>query len=371
MSVQASDLPWMERALALAQGGRWGTSPNPRVGCVIVYQNAVIAEGWHAAVGGPHAEVAALDQLDGADPRLSHATAYVSLEPCNHHGLTPPCTERLISSGVHRVVIGMVDPDARVSGSGIERLKKAGLTADVMETLPEGRWLNRRFLSSIERQRPWVVLKCAVSADGYADPVRDAGQKGSLAITSPLLRRLTHQWRAEEQAIVVGAGTVVMDDPRLDVRDATGPSPQPVVIDPQGRTSPKATVYRHPQALVFGGPEGLPGHVERIETAGQDAVPAVLRHLHSRDCRSLLVEGGPATLSHFLHAGMWDEARWCCSSNATGGGLRAPEFPSGKAALLRGEHPFGPDTIKYALHRRSADWIGSAPPPTLALPLPS
>lgn len=369
MALTPRDRQWMERALVLAARGRWGAAPNPRVGCVIVHEDIAITEGWHAQVGGPHAEVAALDALDAEDSRLKNCTAYVTLEPCNHHGRTPPCTERMIASGIPRVVVGMVDPDPRVAGTGISRMRDAGIEVEVVETLPEGRWLNRRFLSSLERGRPWVVLKCAVSADGFMDPPRSPGQTGSLPITSPALRKLTHSWRAEEEAILVGAGTVNVDNPGLDTREHPGRSPIPVVMDPEGLTSPSATVFSHPSAMVFGGPKGLSDHVTRITDQGTPAIEQVLSHLHEKGIRSVLVEGGAVTLSHFIDSGFWDELRWCRSSSKTGGGLPAPITPV--EAQTRGMHPFATDVVRYDVHPESAAWIGCAPPPTLSLPLPS
>ena len=241
----------------------------------------------------------------------------------------------------------------------------------LMEDHPEGRWLNRRFLSSLERQRPWIVLKCAVSADGFADPPRMEGQRGSLPITRPALRALTHTWRAEEEAILVGAGTVVTDDPALDVREAEGPSPAPIVLDPKGRTPHDAQVYLHPHAAVVGGPEGLPDHVIRIPNDASHPIESAIQHAHGAGCRSILVEGGPITLAHFLSSGMWDEVRWCTSPRATSGGIAAPHFPGPETALLRGEHDFGEDHVRYGVNHRAVQWVGMAPPPTLHLPLPS
>ncbi len=370
MTPDKLDASWMKLALREAERGRLGASPNPRVGCVVVHGGEAIATGWHAAVGGDHAEVAALNTLSPDDPRLASSVAYVTLEPCSHHGRTPPCTERILDSGIPRVVIGMEDPDPRVSGSGIARLRQAGIQVDVMASLPEGRWLNRRFLSSLERNRPWVVLKCAVSADGFADPPRVEGQRGSLAITAPALRGLTHFWRAEEEAIVVGAGTVVVDDPLLNVREASGRDPMPIVIDPSGRTSPEARVWSHPRATVLGGPANLPNHVTRIAGAGCDAAPAVLEFLQDAGCRSALIEGGPATLEGFLASDLWDEFRWCRSPRAVSGGIAAPAMPT-SLSMLRGVHPFGEDTAEYWVRRNSAEWATCAPPPSLSLPLPS
>ena len=372
MPATATDRAWMARALNRARLGEIGTYPNPRVGCVIVRDNQVLAEGHHAACGGAHAEVAALEALSAPEASLTEATAYVTLEPCSHHGRTPPCADRLIESEIGRVVVGMQDPDPRVAGSGIARLREAGITVDVLEAFAAGRWLNRRFLSSLERGRPWVVLKCAVSADGFMDPPRQPGQQGSLAITEPTLRRLTHRWRAEEGAILVGAGTLATDDPALDVRESDGPHPLVVVLDPNGRTSPGSKVYQSGRpTLVIGGPPSLPPHVERVSTKGvADAFQTALIALQERSVRSVLVEGGAETLRACLASGLWDEFRECRSPRPTGGGLRAV-LPGPSEQYCRGAHPFGADTVRYFVHPESAFWAGDAPAPTLSVPLPS
>ena len=366
---RTTDLHWMRKALALAENGRWNTAPNPRVGCIIVHEGVSIAEGWHAQLGGAHAEVHALGKLEPSDERLSSSTAYVTLEPCNHHGRTPPCTALLMDRGVRRIVVGMKDPDPRVAGSGIHRLRAGGAQVTVLDDQLRGRWLNRRFLSAHERGRPWVVLKCAISPDGYADPPRNRQEQGSLPITSDTLKKLTHQWRAEEQAILVGAGTVVVDNPRLDVREASGPQPFPVVLDPHGRTSPQSLVYQHPGVVVLGGPRNLPKHAVQLEAPVGAALETVLAHLHQLDCRSVLVEGGPKTCGGFIESGLWDEARWCIGSTPTGGGIPAPPLPP--EAKMRGVHPFGNDQVRYFVNPNSAVWAGHAPAPTLALPLPA
>lgn len=366
MEERQGDRAWMARALVLARRGDLESAPNPRVGCVLVRGDQVVSEGWHDQCGGPHAEVNALDALSATEDR-GGLTAYVTLEPCSHHGRTPPCADRLITEGVGRVVVGMTDPDPRVSGRGVQRLLHAGIQVTVFDHFPEGRWANRRFLSAMERQRPWVILKWAESADGFADPPRAPGQRGSLPITAPTLKALTHRWRAEEQAILVGAGTVVTDDPSLDVRDANGSSPIPVLVDPQGRTPAHARIHAlHPQTVVVGGPDGLPASAERLPA--DLGLAGLLDALCRKDIRSVLVEGGPETHRRFLDAGLWDECRIATSPSPTGGGLRAASLTT-ESAILRGQHPFGRDSVAYWVRPESAEWAGCAPPPTLQIPL--
>jgi len=329
----------------------------------------VVAAGWHASLGEEHAEVAALKTLN-PDVDRSTLTAYVTLEPCSHQGRTPPCADRLVAEGIGRVVVGMEDPDPRVSGRGIVGMRESGMRVDVLPSFPEGRWLNRRFLSSLERGRPWIILKWAESADGFMDPPRQAGQTGSIPITSPALRSLAHRWRSEEQAILVGAGTVCVDNPRLDVRSAEGPDPMPIVLDPNGRTAPSSMVYhRHPSPMVIGGPEGLPSNAIRLDA--KTGLDDLLTTLVKRNIRSVLVEGGAETHRRFIESGRWDECRIAHSPNETGGGLPSPMRPNPTDSTMRGEHPFGEDRVTYLVRKESADWAGIVPPPTLQIPFPS
>ena len=364
------DQQWMMRALSHARRGEIGTAPNPRVGCILVRDGREIAHGWHARVGEAHAEAAALDAIPHNQSPVG-ATAYVTLEPCSHHGRTPPCSDALISAGISRCVVGTTDPNPVISGRGLDRMRSAGIEVTLMDAFPEGRWLNRRFLSSMERNRPWIVLKCAVSADGFMDPPRRHGEKGSLSITSPALRRLTHRWRAEEGAILVGSGTVITDDPELNVREAEGPDPLRIVMDLRGRTTPTAKAYGPSSpTLVLGGPANLPPHVSRLSPRQGNGYSDLMDALQQRDVRSVLVEGGADTLHGFLEAELWDELRICRSNQSVGGGVAAPEWPNEETALLRGHHPFGSDTVEYRVHKQSAEWVGMAFPPTLSIPLP-
>ncbi len=364
------DQQWMARALALAQRGEIGTTPNPRVGCILVQGDCEIAHGWHSRAGEAHAEAAALRAIL-PDHNPVGSTAYVTLEPCSHHGKTPPCSDALISAGISRCVVGMTDPNPIISGRGIARMRQAGIEVTLLEAFPEGRWLNRRFLSAMERNRPWIVLKCAESADGFMDPPRRTGETGSLSITSPVLQRLTHRWRAEEGAILVGAGTVIMDDPELNVREFDGPDPLRIVMDLNGRTTSQSKVYATGSStLVAGGPADLPPHVSRLSLDEGDVFPDLMKALQQLDVRSVLVEGGADTLRRFLEADLWDEIRICRSNQAVGGGLTAPTWPTERSALLRGQHPFGSDNVEYRVHKKSAEWVGMACAPTLSISLP-
>ncbi len=213
MNFSAADHTFMARALQLAQRGLYGTTPNPRVGCVIVREGRVIGEGWHEKAGLPHAEAVALNEIVGAGGAAKGATAYVTLEPCSHFGRTPPCADALIEAGVVRVVVAMPDPNPLVAGQGLARLAKAGIEVASGLLAAEAQELNIGFVSRMTRGRPWLRLKVAASLDG-----KTALNNGlSQWITGPDARRDAHTWRARSCAVLTGIGTVKDDNPRLTV----------------------------------------------------------------------------------------------------------------------------------------------------------
>lgn len=309
----AEDHRFMARALQLAEHGLWTTTPNPRVGCVLVRDGAVIGEGWHEKAGGPHAEVAALAAARSAvgDPR--GATAYVTLEPCNFFGRTPPCTEALIDAGVRRVVAAMSDPNPKVAGGGLARLREAGI--EVASGLLEAaaRELNIGFVSRMTRGRPFVRVKLAASIDG-----RTALAGGeSQWITGPDARRDTHRWRARACAILSGSGTVLADDPQLNVRDVGGVAevvrqPLRVVVDSTARIPPQARVFAGGALWVNATPPAaaLPAGVENLVLPGISGhvdLLALLDELGRRGINELHVEAGPKLSGALLHEGLVDE----------------------------------------------------------------
>lgn len=300
----------MARAVALARRGLWSTDPNPRVGCVIAREGAVLAEGWHERAGGPHAEVVALQR---AGESARGATAYVTLEPCSHHGRTPPCTDRLLASGVAHVVAAMADPDPRVAGSGIRVLREAGVEVDVGLLAGEAAALNPGFVSRMTRGRPWVRLKLAASLDG-----RTAMASGeSRWISGEHARADVHRWRARSSAILTGVDSVIADDPALTARvPGAWRQPRPVVVDSRLRTPAASRVLAggalvvaieeddaRRSALEGAGAEvlALPAEADRV------SLPALLRELGRREVNELLVECGPRLAGALLDAGLVDE----------------------------------------------------------------
>lgn len=341
---------WMLRCLQLARNGAGDVAPNPMVGAVLVQRNEILAEGWHHRHGGPHAEVECLKAF-GNGPVPADAVMYVSLEPCSHTGLTPPCADLLIARGVRTVVVGCSDPDPRVAGRGIERLRNAGIHVIANVLSDRCRWQNRRFITSIEKGRPYIILKWARSSDGFLDRWPREGRTVQ-RISSPATDVRVHRWRSEEASIMVGSRTVINDDPHLDVRRVSGPAPLRVVLDRSGRTPSRSNVFDGSSpTLLFTSvmrPE-LP--VEQVTIAAQeDPLTAVIDALHQRKLRSVLVEGGGELHAHFLRAGLWDEAREIVGTAVFLQGVQAPHmvkdpvrsFTSGNDAVhlyVHGEEP--------------------------------
>ena len=299
----------MRRALALAERGLFTTQPNPRVGCVVAHGETIVGEGWHRRAGEPHAEVIALRE---AGERALGATAYVTLEPCAHHGRTPPCADALIEARVARVVAATGDPNPKAVG-GLARLRDAGIAvaSGLLET--EARAVNAGFFSRIERGRPWVRLKIAASIDG-----RTALANGeSKWITSPAARDDVQRWRARSSAILTGIGTALADDPQLTVRlDAEHLKPLRVILDSTLRTPPGSHVLDGAApTLVLHGGDAKPAddrfaHVERLAVDGANGrldLAAVLAELARREVNELQVEAGPILGGAFLAAGLVDE----------------------------------------------------------------
>lgn len=310
MSFSAADHAFMARALQLAERGLYTTAPNPRVGCVIVRDGRVVGEGWHQRAGEPHAEVLALGQAAG---EAAGATAYVSLEPCNHHGRTPPCTEALIQAGIARVVAAARDPNPRVSGGGLGRLAAAGVAVESGLMEAEARELNLGFISRCVRHRPWVRTKLAASLDGKTALANGA----SKWITGPEARRDAHRWRARSCAVLTGVGTVLADDPRLDVREVETPrQPLRVVVDSNLSIPPGARMLRDGRALIATAncdPEAEEAlrrdgvEILRMGWGGTVELPRLMRELAAREINEVTVEAGRTLTGALLEAGLVDE----------------------------------------------------------------
>jgi len=321
---------YMQRCLDLALLGAGNVSPNPMVGAVIVHADRIIGEGYHQQYGQAHAEVNAVNQVlanfDNAEDLLHDSSIYVSLEPCAHYGKTPPCADLLIRHRIPHVVVGCRDPFPQVDGKGIEKLKDAGIevTLGVLEN--ECRFLNRRFFTKVQQHRPYVILKWAQTADGFFAP----DDNRQFWITGLESRKLVHQWRSEEDAILVGKNTAIIDNPQLNVRFGEGRSPKRVVIDRRLELSHDLHLFdQSVETFVFNEIKtDVDGKVKYIALEDFDRyVPQyILYQLYLQDIQSLIVEGGAQTLNAFIEAGVWDEARVFTGEVSLNSGIKAPKI---------------------------------------------
>ncbi|WP_412028321.1 bifunctional diaminohydroxyphosphoribosylaminopyrimidine deaminase/5-amino-6-(5-phosphoribosylamino)uracil reductase RibD [Deinococcus yunweiensis] len=321
----AADVPVDERFMTLALEhavtGLGRTAPNPPVGCVIVQNHQqhggeVVGRGFHPKAGGPHAEVFALRE---AGEQARGATAYVTLEPCSHHGRTPPCADTLIAAGIARVVVAALDPNPQVAGEGVQRLRDAGIVVEVGVLEAHAVRQQAGFRSVITRGRPWVVAKYAMTLDGKVAAVRE----GNGTVSGEVARERTMQWRNELDAIAVGSGTLSLDDPALTVRGVPGGrDPRPVVFDRRAASDPHARAWREGAVLVTAPEARADAHeAAGITVLRADTLPDALRGLGKLGLSSVLLEGGPTLLSAFFAQGLVDEVRVFLAPKLLGAGL--------------------------------------------------
>ncbi len=328
----------MERCLQLAEKGLGHTGSNPLVGCVIVHNNTIIGEGFHHEFGGPHAEVLAIQSVTNK-ALLRVSTLYVNLEPCAHSGKTPPCTDLIRGNNIPHLVIGMVDPNALVKGKGIEKLKQSGCRMDVGILEDKCRFLNRRFITFHQKKRPYVILKWAESADGFIDVHRKAGDPvGPNWISGPKERMMVHKWRSQEPSILAGTKTLITDNPRLDTREWTGPSPLKLVIDRTLKLPPGLQVFnKGAPCIVFTEKENrnIPG-TSYVKIDFQTSIwPQILDFLYNENIVSVLVEGGSFTINSLISEGFWDEARIFTGTPSFKRGKPAPELPESEGLSVQ------------------------------------
>ena len=336
---------YMQRCIELAGLGVGNVSPNPMVGAVVVMDTVIIGEGYHHKYGEAHAEVNAINQVISAfsdwAELLDQSILYVSLEPCAHYGKTPPCADLIIKHKIPRVVVGCRDPFEEVDGKGIDKLKDAGVEVITGVLENECRWLNRRFFTRVQMQRPYVILKWAQTADGLFAPDNDS----QFWITGPESRKLVHQWRGEEDAVLVGKRTAMIDNPQLNVRFGEGRSPKRVVIDRRLELKQNLNLFDHSvETLVFNGIKtAIEDNVKYIALEDFDRyVPQyILYQLYLQDIQSVIVEGGAQTINSFIEAGLWDEARIFTGPQHLKQGIKSP----GINGLNMGEFKIGNDKL--------------------------
>lgn len=325
MRQQWIDEYYMHEALSLGLRGTGRTSPNPLVGCVIVKDGEVVGRGWHDHLGAPHAEVIALCD---AGEKARGATAYVTLEPCSHQGRTPPCAPALVKAGLARCVAAIGDPNPKVSGRGFEILRQAGLEVQCGLLEKEARWMNRGFLSLQVRRRPWITLKAALSADG--DMALENGE--SQWITGEDARAIGHMLRTENDAVLVGSGTLYHDDPSLTARWVDGESPRPVVLCSDLRCLVESHRALTERALVFGCegqpvPDGAASQVCLVprDGRGRPDLNKVAEKLYELGVARLLVESGGTLCSSFIKEGLADEYQLFMAPQLMGKGIGLTE----------------------------------------------
>ena len=333
---------YIKRCIELAKNGLGTTYPNPLVGSVIVCDGKIIGEGWHRKAGGPHAEVNAVNSVKDKS-LLSKSTIYVSLEPCSHFGKTPPCCDLIIAHKIPNVVIGTVDPFAKVSGNGIKKLMEAGRNVTVGILEAECNELNKRFFTFHQKKRPFVILKWAESQDGFLSPTYKE-EKKPVWITNAFSRQLVHKWRTQEQAILVGTQTVLDDNPKLDARDWKGNNPTRIVLDRTGKISEDYFVKDNKiKTIVITEQENLENssHISFENAIFDSNLPfSVLDILYKNNIQSVIIEGGKKTLQTFIDANLWDEARIFKGQNSFENGTKSPDFKGNlvsKEAILNDE----------------------------------
>ncbi len=320
---------FMQRAMELAQLGVGEVSPNPRVGCVIVHDHKIIGEGWHHKFGEAHAEVNAINSVKDQS-LLAVSTLYVNLEPCSHVGKTPPCADLLIHHRLKKIMIANTDTNPKVSGQGINKLRDAGIETGVGVLEKEGRALNKRFFTFVEKQRPYIILKWAQTADGFM------AQKNfeSKWITNEFSRQLVHRWRSEEDAVLVGTRTASHDNPLLSVREWSGRNPTRIVIDRFLRLNSHLHLFDKKEKTIC---YNLLRHEEHknlllIRLSEENFISELVHDLYKQKIQSVMVEGGAQTLQLFIEAKLWDEARVFTSARSFGEGIAAPTLHAKRAS---------------------------------------
>jgi diaminohydroxyphosphoribosylaminopyrimidine deaminase/5-amino-6-(5-phosphoribosylamino)uracil reductase len=303
-----TDEQYMSRCIQLARLGGGYVAPNPMVGAVLVYENKIIGEGYHKKYGEAHAEVNCINSVLPENKILiEKSIIFVSLEPCNHFGKTPPCSDLIIRNNIKKVVVGCKDSYAEVSGRGIQKLQEAGVEVVVGVLENECRDLNKRFFCFHEKRRPYIILKWAQSTNGKIGALNDE----RILISNDYSNRLVHKWRSEEAGILIGTATAQKDNPSLTTRSWTGKNPVRIIIDNQLKLSSKLNVFDHQETTIIYNKlkNAIEGNLQFIKLDNDDFLEQLLHSVYKMNIQSILVEGGSKTLQSFIDADLWDEAR--------------------------------------------------------------
>jgi diaminohydroxyphosphoribosylaminopyrimidine deaminase/5-amino-6-(5-phosphoribosylamino)uracil reductase len=306
----------MRRCLHLAGLGLGTTRPNPSVGCVIVCNDVIIGEGYTSAYGGPHAEVNAINSVKDKT-LLKSASLYVTLEPCSHHGKTPPCSDLIVAHEIPNIFIGTVDSNNKVSGKGIDNLKTSGCNVNIGVLEDDCKSQHKRFLICHGKGRPYIILKWAESQDGFMAPM-SKDEKKPIWLTNIHSRQLVHKWRTEEHAILVGTNTISEDNPQLTARDWVGQNPIRVVMDRTHKLSKDHAIFDGSAKTIIISERDIDFH--------KPIASQICMTLHEKNIQSVIIEGGARTLQTFIDENLWDEARIFTSAVSLNNGLKAPVF---------------------------------------------
>src|SRR6185312_3408181 len=337
---------YMQQAINLAIKSFGRVAPNPMVGCIIVYKGRVIGKGYHEKYGEAHAEINAIHSVKNK-ALLKDATLYVTLEPCAHHGKTPPCADAIVKQGIKKVVIGCIDPNPLVKGKGIAKLMHSGCNIITGVLEKECTELNKRFFTFQREKRPYIILKWAMTKDGYMDRIRTIDEQ-PLKITGKEADKLSHKWRGEEQAIMAGTRTILMDNPRLTNRLTSGQlkdkSPIRILLDRNLVIPREANIFNKFASVIVLNEKknSQSGNTEFLKVKFKNnSLDTILNELYKRNIQSILVEGGASLLNSFISQNLWDEARVFISAQKIDNGIKAPTI-TGK---LRFKIKTGSDTL--------------------------
>ena len=335
----------MKKCLELATKGMGYVSPNPMVGCVVVFNNQIIGEGYHEEYGTAHAEINAIENVKDKS-LLKKSTLYVNLEPCVHFGKTPPCTNLIIENEIPKVVIGCRDSYSEVSGKGIEKMQNIGIEVIVGVLEKESRELNKRFFTFHEKKRPYIILKWAESRDGFMAPLN---QNKPFWMTSSESKKLVHKWRAEEEAILIGRITAKKDNPSLTVREVAGSNPIRIIIDKNLTLSGDLNLFNsEAKTIIFNVIKSEENDTNQfIKIDFNYLIKNILEELHKQNIQSVKIEGGSITLQSFIDANIWDEARIFTANKLFSQGLKTPII-EGEIIL---EEEIGTDTLEIIINR--------------------
>ena len=315
----------MQQCLDLALKGLGAVSPNPMVGAVLVYEDRVIGTGYHKRYGEAHAEVNCINSVQEADkPFIAASTLYVSLEPCSHFGKTPPCADLIIANKIKKVIVACLDPNPLVAGRGVEKLEAAGIQVVTHVLEQESRKINKRFIVFHEQKRPYIILKWAVSVEGNFCP----SDKSSFWLSNDESKKMVHQWRSEEDAILVGSGTALADNPSLTVREWQGRNPVRVMLDRDLKTPIHFNIYNEEaNTIVFNLHKNEErGHVQWIQLPSKNFIEAAMKKMYDLHIQSVIIEGGLDILNQCMSLRYWDEIRVIQSNTSLIDGLKAPKI---------------------------------------------